>query len=174
MLPLEWQKGRQPRRLLCFSAAFFMIALVFSLLFSWGKDLEHTVLLTAACACGLGALGIFLLRERFPLFLSVFIGLLAGVLWCGGFTWLIWQPTQQYDGMVGNIRLELTEYAESKESYGVAYGLVTQLDGQDCRLKVKAYLIDGSPEYAPGDVLLFKGSRGMKMELALEQFWKEI
>ena len=157
MLPLEWQKGRQPRRLLCFSAAFFMIALVFSLLFSGEKDLEHIVLLTAACACGLGALGIFLLRERFPLFLSVFIGLLAGVLWCGGFTWLIWQPTQQYDGMVGNIRLELTEYAESKESYGVAYGLVTQLDGQDCRLKVKAYLIDGSPEYAPGDVLLFEG-----------------
>lgn len=157
MLPSEWQKGRQPRRLLCFSAAFFMVALGFSLLFSGGEDLIQTILLTAAGACGLSALGLFLLREDFPLFLSLFAGLLAGALWCGGYALLVWQPTQQYDGASGAVRLELTEYAEGKESYGVAYGVVTQLDGQPCRLKVKAYLTDGSPEYAPGDVLTFDG-----------------
>ena len=157
MLPSEWQKGRQPRKLLCFSAAFFMVALGFSLVFSRGADLVQTVLLTAAAACGLSALGLFLLREDFPLFLSLFAGLLAGVLWCGGYAWLVWQPTQQYDGVTGSVRLELTEYAESKESYGVAYGVVTRLDGQACRLKVKAYLTDGSPDYVPGDVLTFEG-----------------
>lgn len=157
MLPFEWQKGRQPRRLLCFSAAFFMVAVGFSLLFSGGEDLIQTVLFTAAGVCGLSALGVFLLRENFPLFLSLFAGLLAGVLWCGIYTWLIWQPTQQYDGASGSIRFELTEYAQGKESYGVAYGVVTQVENETCRLKVKAYLIDGSPEYAPGDVLLFDG-----------------
>ena len=157
MLPLKWQKGRQPRRLLCFSAAFFMMALTFSLLFSNGTDLIQVSLLTAAGACALSALALFLLREDFPLFLSLFVGLLAGVLWCSGYALLIWQPAQNYDGVVGTVRLELTEYPESKESYGVAYGVITQLNGESCRLKVKAYLTDGSPEYAPGDVLLFEG-----------------
>ena len=160
MFPIKWQEGRQPRRLLCFSAAFFVVALGFSLLFSKGVDLIQTLLLTAAGACGLGALGIFLLREKFTWFLSLFAGLLVGVLWCGGYTWGVWLPTQQYDGVSAAVRLELTEYAEGKDSYGVAYGLVTQLDGQDCRLKVKAYLVDGSPDYAPGDVLVFDGQLG--------------
>ncbi len=154
---MKWQKGRQPRRLLCFSAAFFMMALTFSLLFSNGTDLIQVSLLTAAGACALSALALFLLREDFPLFLSLFVGLLAGVLWCSGYALLIWQPAQNYDGVVGTVRLELTEYPESKESYGVAYGVITQLNGESCRLKVKAYLTDGSPEYAPGDVLLFEG-----------------
>lgn len=173
MLPLEWQKGRQPRRLLCFSAAFFMAVLLFSLLFSEGMALSQTVLVTAACTCGFSALGIFLLRDKFPLFLSLFAGLLTGVLWCGCYGWLIWQPTQRYDGFSGKVRLELTEYAEGKESYGVAYGIITQLQDESCRLKVKAYLIDGSPEYAPGDVLLFDGQiqaaqRGSRKNLLQE------
>lgn len=134
-----------------------MMALVFSLLFSGGMDLTLTALLTAACACGSSALGIFLLRENFSLFLSLFAGLLIGVLWCSGYGWLIWQPTQQYDGFSGMVRLELTEYAEGKERYGVAQGIITQLQDESCRLKVKAYLTDGSPEYAPGDVLVFEG-----------------
>ena len=157
MFRIKWQEGRQPRRLLCFSAAFFVVALGFSLLFSRGTELLQTFLLTAAGACGLGAFGVLLLREKFMLFLSLFAGLLASVLWCGGYAWFVWMPTQQYDGVEAVVRLELAEYAEGKDSYGVAYGMVTQLDGEDCRLKVKAYLTDGSPEYAPGDVLMFEG-----------------
>ena len=157
MLPLEWQKGRQPRRLLCFSAAFFMIALVFSLLFSNGIDPTISLLLTAACACGITALVLFLLQEDFPIGLSLYAGLLAGALWCCVYTWIVWQPAQQYDGSYGVIRLELNEYAQGKESYGLAYGTVTSIDDRSCHMKVKAYLLDGSPDYGPGDVLIFNG-----------------
>lgn len=154
----QWQKGRQPRRLLCFSAAFFAAALIFSRLFVRLDDPILLVLLAAAALCGIALAAVLLLREQFVLFRALFLGLLAGFLWCGGFLLLIWQPTQKWDGITGEIRLELTEYASSRQSYGVAEGLVTQIDGQDCRLKVKVYLLDGSPEDAPGDVLEFSGT----------------
>ncbi len=166
MKPFEWQKGRQPRRLLCFSAAFFMTALVFSLLVSHEMELVSAVVCTAVFAVFVAIFVISLLKEQFYLFSSLFMGLLLGVLWCGGYGFFVWQPTQRYDGAVGEIRLELTEYAESKESYGVAYGLVTQLDGTPCRLKVKAYLRDGSPDYGPGDVMTFQG----KLQAASRDF----
>ncbi len=166
MTPFRWQEGRQPRRLLCFSAAFFMVALVFSLLVSQNMELLPAVLYSALVAVTVAAAVIFLLKEQFYLFFSLFLGLLAGTLWCGGYGLLIWQPALQYHGAVGEMRLELTEYAQGKDSYGVAYGFVTALDGQPCRLKVKAYLRDGSPDYGPGDVLTFQG----KLESAPRDF----
>lgn len=154
----QWQKGRQPRRLLCFSAAFFAAALIFSLLFARLDDPIVLVLLAAAALCGIALAAVLLLREQFVLFRSLFLGLLAGFLWCGGFLLLVWQPTQKWDGVTGEIRLELTEYAAGRQSYGVARGIVTAVDGTDCRLKVYVYLLDGSPDYAPGDVLEFTGA----------------
>lgn len=154
----QWQKGRQPRRLLCFSAAFFMTALLVSQLFVRLNDPILLVLLTAAALCGIALTAVLLLREQFALFGSLFLGLLAGFLWCSSFLLLVWQPTQQWDGVTGMVRLELTEYAYGMQSYGVAEGLVTRLDDRDCRLKVRAYLLDGSPEGAPGDVLEFSGT----------------
>lgn len=157
MLPLKWQEGRQPRRLLCFSAAFFVVAVVFSLLFSQTEALKDTVLYSGIAALVLAMGVILLLREQFRIASSVLIGLLIGWLWCSGYGILIWQPTQEYDGVAGHVRLELTEYAQGYESYGVTYGIISELDGEDCHLKVKAYLQDGSPEFSPGDVLLFRG-----------------
>ena len=157
MIPLKWQEGRQPRRLLCFSAAFFLMALIFSLLFVRVEDLLQVMLFTTAAACMIGALVLLFVREHFRLFLSLFLGLLAGCLWCFGYTIFAWQPAQKYDNQEGLVRLELNEYAEGYTSYGTAYGVVTELDGQSCRIKVKAYLQDGSPAFAPGDVLTFHG-----------------
>ena len=157
MMPLKWQEGRQPRRLLCFSAAFFLMALIFSLLFVRVEDLLQVMLFTTAAACLIGVLVLLFVREHFRLFLSLFLGLLAGCLWCFGYTIFAWQPAQRYDNQEGLVRLELTEYAESHTSYGTAYGVVTELNGQSCRIKVKVYLQDGSPAFAPGDVLRFHG-----------------
>ena len=157
MLPLQWQKGRQPHRLLCFSAAFFMVAVIFALLFVRVEELSQTMLLTGAAACFLAVLVVGVTQEDYGLFRSLFLGLLAGCLWCGGYSCLVWLPVQEYDGHTGEVRLELTEYAQSYTTYGVAYGVVTELDGEPCRLKVKAYLKDGSPDFAPGDVLTFTG-----------------
>ena len=156
-MPLKWQEGRQPRRLLCFSAAFFLMAMVFSLLFVRVEDLWQAMLLTGAVACLTGVVVLLFVREHFRLFWSLFFGLLMGCLWCFGYTAFAWLPVQQYDNQEGLVRLELTEYAEGHVSYGTAYGLVTELDGTSCRIKVRAYLQDGSPAFAPGDVLMFEG-----------------
>ncbi len=157
MMPFEWQEGRQPRRLLCFSAAFFIEALVFSLSVCCKADLLSSVLYTVFFGALIGVIIVCWLKDSFYLFLPLLLGLLTGVLWCGGYGLLRWLPTQAYDGTVGEVRLELTEYAQGKESYGIVQGIITQLDGEACRLKVQAYLQDGSPDYAPGDVLLFSG-----------------
>ena len=158
MLPLKWQEGRQPRRLLCFSAAFFLLAVIFSLLFGRGLSLRDTVLYSGIAATVLAMSLVLLLREQFRIGLPVVLGLLAGWLWCCGYGWLIWSPAQQYDQQTGQIRLELTEYAKGYDSFGTAFGVVTEMDGVPCRLNVKAYLKDGSPSYMPGDVLLFEGT----------------
>ena len=133
------------------------MALIFSLLFVRVEDLLQVMLFTTAAACLIGVLVLLFVREHFRLFLSLFFGLLAGCLWCFGYTIFAWQPAQQYDNQEGLVRLELTEYAESHTSYGTAYGVVTELNGQSRRIKVKAYLQDGSPAFAPGDVLRFHG-----------------
>ena len=168
MLLLKWQKGRQPRRLLCFSAAFFIAALLFSFIFGAEGDPVSVCLLSGAATFALIVAAALFLQEDTFLFLPLFVGLLAGWLWCCGFLWLCWQPMQSFDGSEGTVRLVLDEYAEGKTSYGVAFGTVTELDGTSCRLKVKVYLQDGSPELAPGDVLYFPGKFS-----AAERSWRQ-
>jgi len=157
MLLLKWQKGRQPRRLLCFSAAFFITALLFSFFFEAEGDPVSVCLLSGAATFALIVGAVVFLREDTVLFLPLLAGLLAGWLWCCGYLWLCWQPVQFFDGREGTVRLVLDECAEGKTSYGIAFGTVTEVDGTPCRLKVKAYLQDGSPELLPGDVLYFPG-----------------
>ena len=157
MMPLKWQEGRQPRRLLCFSAAFFLMAVIFSLLFVKVEDLSQVLILTGAAGCFAGVLTLLAVQESFRSFGSLFLGLLMGCLWCAGFALFIWKPTQTYDERSGMVRLELTEYAEAHIQYGTAVGVVTEIDGAPCRLKVKVYLQDGSPDYVPGAVLVFTG-----------------
>ena len=158
MLPLTWQEGRQPRGLLCFSAAFFMMALTVTLLFVRVEPLLYVVLLSAAAACLYAAAVVAVVREHVRLFLSLFLGLLAGWLWCCGYLYTVWIPAQQWDMEAGTIRLETDTYAESNVSYGVVYGRVTHVDGVPCGRKAKVYLQDGSPDFAPGDVLVFEGT----------------
>ncbi|MBR5537026.1 MAG: ComEC/Rec2 family competence protein [Clostridia bacterium] len=158
MLQLKWQEGRQPRRLLCFSAAFFLMAVTVTLLFVRVESRTQLLLLTACVGCLYAAAAVAILREQWNVFASLFLGLLVGWLWCCGSLFLVWDPAQKWDDAVGTVRLELDSYAEGKVRYGIAYGTVTHLDGEPCGQKVKVYLRDGSPEYQPGDVLLFEGS----------------
>ena len=166
MLNLKWQEGRQPRRLLCFSAAFFVMALTVTLLFVHTESRSQLLLLSAFVGCLCAAIAVAILREQSGLFVSLFLGLFVGWIWCCGALFLIWDPAQQWDREAGVIRLELDSYAESNVSYGVAYGTVTRVDERPCKQKVKVYLQDGSPEYKPGDVLFFEGSfRGAERDL---------
>ena len=157
MLPLKWQEGRQPRGLLCFSAAFFLMALTVTLLFVRVESLSTLFLLTAMFGCLYSAVAVIIL-QKFWLFKSLFAGLLVGCLWCCGYLLLCWNPAQQWDNESGAIRLEVDAYAEAKVSYGVVYGRVTHVNDVPCGHKAKVYLRDGSPEFAPGDVLFFEGT----------------
>ena len=158
MLPLKWQEGRQPRGLLCFSAAFFMMALTVTLLFIRVEPLLTVALVSAAAGCLYASVAVALLREQTRLFLPLFIGFLVGWLWCCGYLVLVWSPSQKWDMEVGTLRLEVDSYAEGNVSYGVVYGSVTHVDGVPCGCKAKVYLQDGSPAFVPGDVLTFEGS----------------
>ena len=158
MLPLKWQEGRQPRGLLCFSAAFFMMALTVTLLFVRVESLLHVVLLSAAASCLYAAVVVAVVREHVRLFLSLFLGLLVGWLWCCGYLYTVWSPALHWNMESGTVRLETDTYAESNVSYGVVYGRVTHVDGVPCGRKAKVYLRDGSPDFAPGDVLVFEGT----------------
>lgn len=118
----------------------------------------HVVLLSAAAGCLYAAAVVAVVREQVRLFLSLFLGLLIGWLWCCGYLYAIWRPAQQWNMEAGTVRLETDTYAESNVSYGVVYGRITHVDGVPCGRKAKVYLQDGSPTYAPGDVLVFEGT----------------
>lgn len=122
MLRIKWQKGRQPRRLLCFSAAFFLMALVFTLLLAGAESISVVMLLTGAIAMLLCAGLTLLLREETYRFRALLLGLTAGWLWCCGYGCAALLPAQKLDGYAGTLRVELTEYAESHVSYGTAEG----------------------------------------------------
>ena len=75
MFPIKWQEGRQPRRLLCFSAAFFMVTVIFTLLFTHVESYANIVMMTAAAALLISAAVTYALQENFHVFASVYFGL---------------------------------------------------------------------------------------------------
>ncbi len=152
------QKNRQPRRLLCFSAAFFLEAALFSLVFPQVGDVWDGVLLTGGGCFLLIFLALLPGKERAKSWTALLLGLLAGWMWTAGYAALIWQPSQRWAGESGTLRVELTEPAQGHGSYGEAWGLLTRVNGVNCREKVKIYLTDGSPEGEPGDVLTLEGT----------------
>ena len=97
-------------------------------------------------------------EERARRWIALLLGLLAGWMWTAGYAALIWQPSQRWAGESGTFRVELTEPALGHGSYGEAWGLLTRVNGVDCRQKVKIYLTDGSPVGEPGDVLTLQGT----------------
>ena len=157
MALFQWQKGRQPRRLLCFSAAFFLSTLTVTLLFG-SFDPISALLLASAALCGVGAGVVWLLREAPAWFLPMLSGLLAGLIWCWGYAALAYRPAEALAGRTGTLRVELTEAAQGRTSYGLAYGVLREIDGEPCRHRVRIFLKDGSPNYEPGDALTFTGT----------------
>ena len=79
---------------------------------------------------------------------------------------------------IGRIAAEKTElvFAYGPNSKRILHGALT---GGMTQVQARAFtdrdkLVDALKQVAkPGDVILFKGSRGMRMELILEQFLQE-
>ena len=158
MAALWRQNGRQSRKLLWFSAAFFLAAAAFSLLAGAFDDVYAALWLTLGIIFGLSAAVVLLLREASFSRTAILFGAVFGCVWCLCYTALVYRPAVSLAGEAGILRVELTEYAESRTSYGLAYGILTEIDGRACRHNVRVYLKDGSPDYVPGDVLTFAGS----------------
>ncbi|MBQ9534268.1 MAG: ComEC/Rec2 family competence protein [Clostridia bacterium] len=143
----------QGRVLLCFSAAFSVSVLIFTLLFPHGRT---------AAAIGTGAAAALLTAALILLYGGAarytVMGLAAGVLWCMLYVMLIYAPAAELDGAAGRISFTADEYAMGYESYGAVYGTVREINGEPCRTRALLYLLDGSPDIAPGDRLEFEGS----------------
>lgn len=149
----RWQNSiEQPRKLLCFSAAFSFAAALATLLLRQGIGILLLVQLVAGAALTVPAL---LLRGREYLF--CILGYSIGILWCAAFIFLAYIPVVKYDGLTADLQIKVTEYAVGYQEYGSVEGIITQMNGEKIRIKTRAYLQDGSPEFAPGDILHFRG-----------------
>lgn len=137
--------------LLC-SAAFFCVCAAFSVLLKLG-------LWPALLWCGIGAflLGAAALLLCGGRFMAVTAGLLFGLICCGAHGFLSWQPAQELSGAAGECRVALTDYAEGRGGWGAAWGTLRSVGGSEADCRVKVLLQDGSPEYRPGDLLVFDG-----------------
>ncbi len=144
-------RTEQPRRLLCFSAAFCAPCFVFALAGELGS--ANTLALTAACAAVLQAL--WLIRSRRADMVTA--GLCVGVVFSVLFSLVVLRPPQQWDGKGAVLSVELTERAVGYATYGTARGNLLSINGSPARGSVWVYLTDGSPDLAPGNVITFTG-----------------
>ena len=162
----RWSKTEQPRRLLCFSAAFCLCCLVFALAYSRGWPAP---LFWPACtALLLGAAAGLWLRRRALLLLA---GLGCGLLWAAGFWLLALSPAEKWQGKGAEMRVELTARAVGYTTYGTAEGRLLSLNGKPARGRVFLYLSDGSPELEPGSRIAFTGTVLQAKRLPEGLFW---
>jgi len=149
----RWQNSiEQPRKLLCFSAAFSFAAALAALLA--GQGIGTFLLISIVLGAGF-ALPTVLLHDRKYRF--CILGYFAGVLWCILFLLLVYMPVVKYNNITAELQVKVTEYAVGYQEYGVAEGVVTQINGEKVRIKTRVYLKDGSPAFEPGDILTFRG-----------------
>lgn len=156
------EKAGQPRRLLCFSAAFCLPCLVFALCWRGEAALPWCWPLAAAAAAG-GALWLAGRgRWRFA-----YLGLAAGALWSAVYLLFLIAPCQKYMGNGAEVLVEATAAPVSYTTYSTLEGRLLAVNGKSLPLKtVTLYLEDGSPEIEPGQRPRFTGviRRGSRPE----------
>lgn len=156
------QDRQAPRVVLLCAAAFFCVCAGFTLLLARG--LWPALLICGIAAFALGGMVLLLWRGRYT---AAAVGLLLGLLCCGVHGLLFWQPAQRLAGESGECRVALTDYAVGHGGWGTAWGRLVSVNGTDTNVRVKVYLRDGSPEYAPGNLLRFEGTiRAASVELS--------
>lgn len=146
------QDAGQPRRLLCFSAAFCAVCLVFALAYSGGWPRPLLWPLAAAVLCG--AMLCFGLRKRALVWIA---GLACGLAWTLGFWYISLRPAEAWREQGAELTVELTSRAAGYATYGTAEGNLVALNGRPASGRAFVYLIDGSPDLVPGTRITFVG-----------------
>lgn len=154
------------RRLLCFSAAFCSICLIFALAYSSGWPRPLVWAPAAALPVGL-ALWLCLRRRAFDLL----AGLLCGLVWVFGFWYATLRPMENWQGKGAELTVELTARAVGYATYGTAEGNLTALNGRPASGRVFVYLTDGSPDLPPGATITFVGIVDVSSRLSSGLVW---
>ena len=141
----------QPRKLLCFSAAFSFMALLTTLCVSYHIK-DWYLLLGVLSAAGVITL-VVLFKEKLVPFT---LGVLFGLIWCISFVHICYFPAQRLSGYGGKLTLQVLEIpdAERPEMLNVR---VLAVGEQDVRVKARVYLENAVPNLRPGDRLYITG-----------------
>ena len=147
------RNGQAPRAVLLCSAAFFCVCALCAALLARG--LWPALLGGGLFACALAVPALLLREGRYR---AVACGLILGALCCTAHGLLAWRPALALAGRSGVCRVAVTEEARGYGGYGVVWGRLLTLDGVSSGARVKLYVRDGSPDWAPGDLLTLEGS----------------
>lgn len=137
----------QPRKLLCFSAAFSMISIIITLLVSYGKiDL---FLYFAAGSAIVSVPAIVLFKEKLIPFT---LGILLGFIWCFAFLQTQYIPAQQLINYGGKAELQVLEFPNVSNPNSLTVR-IRNIAGKETHAKAQLYLAEAIQDLAPGDLL---------------------
>ena len=137
----------QPRKLLCFSAAFSMMAVMVTLLASYDKlDLFLPLAIGSILVSASTAL---FFKEKLIPFTT---GLLIGVIWCFAFLQTQYIPAQALIGYGGRADLQVLNYP-SVSNPNALIVKIENIAGKEVGAKAQLYLDEPIENLAPGDLL---------------------
>ncbi len=137
----------QPRKLLCFSAAFSIMAALVTAFVSY-EVADWQLLLAAVCAVVTVILALTFGEKLIPFTL----GMIFGFIWCVGFVELSYLPVREYIGYGGDLELQVLEYPNNQYPEALQVRIL-QASGKAVRVKARIYLDEEIPDIKPGDVL---------------------
>lgn len=141
----------QPRTLLCFSAAFSVIAVLATLCISY--QVNDWSICLAAFAVSIALLLIFTFGEKL---IPVAVGLLIGYIWCAGFLHFFYEPTCDLAGYGGELKMQILEYPD-RDTPEILTIRLLNVSGVETKAKARLYLEEEISDLEPGDVLLCSG-----------------
>ena len=141
----------QPRKLLCFSAAFSIVAIICTLCISYDIQNWNTKIGIPIAVVGFLVL-IFFSEKLYPFTL----GVLFGLVWCIGFTNIVYNPTCELDGFAAEMELRVLEYYTEGESASIEV-MILERKGIPQERKARLYLEEKTFSLKPGDRLKLTG-----------------
>ena len=141
----------QPRKLLCFSAAFSIVAIICTLCISYDIQNWNTKIGIPIAVVGFLVL-IFFSEKLYPFTL----GVLFSLVWCIGFTNIVYNPTCELDGFAAEMELRVLEYYTEGESASIEV-MILERKGIPQERKARLYLEEKTFSLKPGDRLKLTG-----------------